>query len=124
MKGLRITFLLPGPGHLPTGGGKVVYEYANHLSRRGHRVSLVHPALSDAETPLRQVFKRGASYLQRYATGGFGPESWFPIEPSVRMLWVPTLADRFIPDGDAVLATAWATAEWVPEYPASKGEKF
>jgi glycosyltransferase involved in cell wall biosynthesis len=124
MKGLKITFLLPGTGHLPTGGGKVVYEYANHLSRRGHRVSLVHPALSDEETPPLQGVKRAVSYVQRTAFGGFRPDKWFPLEPEVRTLWVPTLSSRFIPDGDVVLATAWATAEWVPEYPASKGEKF
>jgi glycosyltransferase involved in cell wall biosynthesis len=124
MKPLRITFLLPGTGHLPTGGGKVVYEYANHLSRRGHRVSLVHPALSDEETRPLQGVKRAVSYVQRTAVGGFRPDKWFPLEGDVRTLWVPTLSSRFIPDGDVVLATAWATAEWVPEYPASKGEKF
>jgi len=124
MMGLRITFLLPGSGHLPTGGGKVVYEYANHLSRRGHRVSLVHPALSDVETRPLQAFKRAASYIQRGATRGFRPERWFPLEPAVRTLWVPTLSRNYIPEGDVVLATAWATAEWVAEYPASKGEKF
>jgi glycosyltransferase involved in cell wall biosynthesis len=40
------------------------------------------------------------------------------------MLWVPTLSSRFIPDGDVVLATAWATAEWIAGYPASKGDKY
>ena len=102
----------------------MVYEYANHLSRRGHRVSLVHPALSDAGTRPLQVVKRAASFVQRGATRGFRPEKWFPIEPAIRTLWVPTLSSRFIPDGDVVLATAWATAEWVAKYPASKGKKF
>jgi len=102
----------------------VVYEYANHLSRRGHRVSLVHPALSDEETLPLQGVKRAVSYIRRTATGGFRPDKWFRLEPAVRSLWVPTLSNRFIPDGDVVLATAWATAEWVAEYPASKGEKF
>jgi glycosyltransferase involved in cell wall biosynthesis len=102
----------------------VVYEYANHLSRRGHRVTLVHPALSDAESSPFQIAKRAASFVQRSATRGFRPKNWFPLERSVRTLWVPTLSSRFIPDGDVVLATAWATAEWVPGYPASKGEKF
>jgi glycosyltransferase involved in cell wall biosynthesis len=124
MKGLRITFLLPGSGHLPTGGAKVVYEYANHFARRGHRVNVVHPALSDVETRPLQGFKRAASYIQRGVTRGFRPEKWFPLEPAVRTLWVPTLSRNYVPDGDVVLATAWATAEWVAEYPASKGEKF
>lgn len=124
MKGLRITFLLPGSGHLPTGGAKVVYEYANHLSRKGHRVTLVHPALSEVDSSVFQVGRRAASFLQRGATGGFRPTKWFTLDPAVRALWVPTLSSQFIPDGDVVFATAWATAEWVVEYPASKGDKF
>lgn len=124
MKGLRITFLLPGSGHLPTGGGKVVYEYANHLSRRGHRVTLIHPALVAAEATKVQKLKGAASFLRRGATRDYIPRRWFPLEPSVRTSWVPTLSSRYIPDADAVLATAWTTAEWIVDYPSSKGEKF
>jgi glycosyltransferase involved in cell wall biosynthesis len=124
MKGLKITFLLPGTGHLPTGGGKVVYEYANHLSRRGHRVTLVHPALVAAQASPFQVIKGAVSYLHRGTARQFRPKKWFPLEPSVRTTWVPTLSGRFIPNGDVVLATAWTTAEWIVDYPAEKGEKF
>jgi len=124
MKGLKITFLLPGEGHLPTGGGKVVYEYANHLSRRGHRVTLVHPALVAAQATPFQIIKGAISYLHRGPAREFRPKRWFPLEPSVRTTWVPTLSSRFIPDGDVVLATAWATAEWLVDYPDEKGEKF
>jgi glycosyltransferase involved in cell wall biosynthesis len=124
MKPLRITFLLPGSGHLPTGGAKVVYEYANHLSRRGHRVSVIHPGRNaSASTPF-QVVRGAVAFVQRSATRSFRPQSWFKIEPRVRMLWVPTLSSRFIPDADVVLATAWGTAEWIADYPASKGEKY
>lgn len=124
MKGLKITFLLPGTGHLPSGGGKVVYEYANHLSRRGHRVTLVHPALAEAQASPLQVVKRAVSFVHRGTARLYCPKRWFRLEPAVRTMWVPTLSSRFIPDGDVVLATAWATAEWVGDYPASKGEKF
>jgi len=56
--------------------------------------------------------------------GEFRPRKWFPLERAVRTVWVPSLSSRFIPDGDVVLATAWATAEWVVDYPAEKGQKF
>jgi glycosyltransferase involved in cell wall biosynthesis len=124
MKRLRITFLLPGPGHLPSGGAKVVYEYANQLSRRGHRVTLVHPALVAAEASNRQKLKGALSFLHRGITRDYPPRRWFRLEPEVRTSWVPTLSSRHIPDADAVLATAWATAEWIDDYPPSKGEKF
>jgi glycosyltransferase involved in cell wall biosynthesis len=124
MKGLKITFLLPGTGHLPTGGGKVVYEYANHLSRRGHRVTLVHPALVAAQASPFQIVRGAISYLHRGTAREFRPKSWFPLESSVCATWVPTLSSRFIPEGDVVLATAWETAEWIVNYPSGKGEKF
>jgi glycosyltransferase involved in cell wall biosynthesis len=124
MQGLRITFLLPGSGHLPTGGGKVVYEYANHLSRRGHRVTLVHPALVTRHASPFQIMRSACAYVHRLQSNGFHPRSWFPLEAPVRLMWVPTLSARFVPDSDVVLATAWSTAEWAVDYPSAKGQKF
>src|SRR5205085_9620151 len=46
------------------------------------------------------------------------------IDPRVQMHYVPTLHPRHVPDADAVVATAWRTAESVARYPAPKGEKF
>ena len=124
MKGLKITFLLPGSGHLPTGGSKVVYEYANRLCRRGHRVTLVHPALVAAQASALQAVRSAILFVYRGTVREYRPKRWFPLESAIRTMWVPTLSSRFIPDGDVVLATAWATAEWVVDYPAEKGEKF
>lgn len=115
---------MPGPGHQPTGGAKVVYEYANHLSRRGHHVTLVHPALVAAEASRFQKLRGAASFVHRGTTRDYLPRRWFPLEASVRTSWVPTLSNRYIPEADAVVATAWATAEWIVDYPSSKGEKF
>lgn len=85
---------------------------------------MVHPALSSAQASPLQVMKGVASFVQRSVNRGFHPYRWFPIDPAVQMLWVPTLASRFIPDGDVVLATAWATAEWITGYSGRKGQKF
>lgn len=40
------------------------------------------------------------------------------------MLYVPSLDPKYIPEADAVFATAWQTADWVAQYPATKGSKF
>jgi len=37
---------------------------------------------------------------------------------------VRTLAERYIPDADIIIATAWRTAEWVAEYGSRKGTKY
>ena len=126
---LRITFLLPRTGGKPIGGFKVTYEYANYLASQGHIVSVVHPIIFRVDQPLR-TFKPKARvrailrYFELKITRGYRPDGWFRIDPKVKLLWVPSLAARHIPDGDVVIATAWETAEWVPSYPASKGRRF
>jgi glycosyltransferase involved in cell wall biosynthesis len=126
---LNITFLLPLPGTHPIGGFKVVYEYANFLAGRGHHVSVVHPAIfridqTFAKLPLRARFRTLREYLGHKRKGTYKPGAWFTLNPAVKLLWVPSLAARNIPNADIVIATAWETAEWAAEYPAAKGRKF
>jgi len=128
-KTLRITFLLPLPGTHPIGGFKVAYEYANYLVERGHVVSVVHPALFRVDQPLgllplKQRLRTVWEYWKNKRTGGFLPTSWFKALPEVKMLWVPSLAKKYVPEGDVVIATAWETVEWAVDYPAGKGKKF
>jgi glycosyltransferase involved in cell wall biosynthesis len=122
---LKITFVLPGRGDVPVGGPKVVYEYANHLSRKGHIVSVVHPARSCSYGLgyLGQAMN-WIRYVQIILGKPFRPDRWFQIDPGVNMLCTPDLSERWIPNGDAVIATAWQTAEWVSRYPANKGRGF
>lgn len=120
---LNITFLLPGSGHLPVGGFKVVYEYAGRLAARGHGVSVVHVAQPEGGAPFGTQAKARVRYLQRRVRGSYLP-AWFPLHPAVKLLWRATPDARGIPDGDAVIATAWQTAEWVARYPKAKGRGF
>jgi hypothetical protein len=122
---LKITFVLPGPGSTPVGGFKVVYEYANHLSRRGHAVTVVHSARRCfREISLSDHAKNGIKYLQVAMGKNFRPDTWFSVDPEVNLLFVLNLAEKWIPDGDVIIATAWNTAECVVGYSASKGRGF
>jgi glycosyltransferase involved in cell wall biosynthesis len=47
---------------------------------------------------------------------------WFSLK--AKMLEVPDLSQKYIPDADIVIATAWETAEWVNSYAPNKGTKF
>jgi glycosyltransferase involved in cell wall biosynthesis len=123
-KTLRITFVLPGNGHNPIGGFKVVYEYANHLARRGHEVTIIHPALLDRAASGREVLRSTLRYVYWKSKNQYRPTQWFQIDPSVRLLWVPSLDEQHIPAGDAIIATAWQTAEALADYPCSKGKRF
>lgn len=126
---LRITFLLPMSAAKPAGGFKVVYEYANFLAARGHRVTVMHPNLLLIDEQLsafswKTRLRIQARYLWTKATKGYRPDHWFTVSPNVEMTWTKTLAAENVPDADIVVATAWETAEWAITYPKSKGRRL
>ena len=107
----------------PAGGFKIVYEYANHLQERGHRVTVIHPRNLDPQPGARQKLKSLLwPYKIRWRDRTVVP--WFTIHPEVRVSLVSDLGEEFIPDGDAIFATAYQTAYHVAGYRASKGRKF
>lgn len=120
----KITFLLPGTGHTPIGGFKIVYEYANRLSQLGYEVSIVHAASVGMHESLRKKCRSALKYIYWKLRGGPAPADWFQIDPSVKVLWTLSLAERYIPDGDFIIATWWATAEQVIHYSGQKGKPF
>lgn len=124
LRRLRITFLLPGPGHIPVGGGKVVYEYANRLSRLGHSITVVHAASLYKDDSLYRRLRLKAGFVHRALDRSYRPDAWFHVDPAVSLTWVPSLKERNIPDADVVIATAWQTAEWATGYSARKGRGF
>jgi glycosyltransferase involved in cell wall biosynthesis len=119
---MRITFLLGG---IELGGGvKLVLEFANRLQDKGHHVSVVYPII-----PLRNGAKwyslRKAAWqvlgsLENLKRGN--RVCWFSFR--AKLLRVPTLSQRFIPDADIVIATEWNTAYYVASYINKKGVKF
>jgi glycosyltransferase involved in cell wall biosynthesis len=120
---MRVTFVLPGYPRLPVGGFKIVYEYANHLARRGHRVALVHPrSITPSVSPIDRAKRHLWPLKMRVLDRRLVP--WFPIDPRVRVSLVSDLRPAFIPDGDFVFATGWQTAEPIVAYPGRKGIKM
>lgn len=119
---MRIVFCLPGYAKHPTGGFKILYEYANRLARH-HRVTVIHPDLFLTGSPPRQWPVRLAGWAVRRLNLSYRPGAWFAFDPRVDVRTVPGLQARFVPDAEVVVATAWTTAEWVRQYPPSKGSK-
>jgi len=122
---MRITFLLPGYMLWPSGGVRVVYEYANRLVSRGHQTRVVHPLqlkYAPTERPtVRTVLRRKFHLmLARTTRPSLG---WLPIDDGVESLFVPTSDSRYIPDSDAIFATSWHTVRSVLECSSEKGEK-
>jgi glycosyltransferase involved in cell wall biosynthesis len=125
---MKVTFVLPGYARKPIGGIRVVYNYANHLVARGHKVSIAHvaffrryPRIADGRpTAQAKELLGGARDLVRARPLGV---SWQEVSPAVELLYLPVLSDRFLPDADAVVATAWQTADGVARLSPEKGRR-
>ena len=118
---MKILFILPGIGkHTPGGGSKLVLEYANRIAEFGHDVNILFPKyLNSAISRQREIFMRFKLVLSKTQK----PE-WFNLSKSVKLIRVPTLSEKFIPDANVVIATAWETAVFVNDYSSTKGKKF
>ncbi|CAB3773039.1 glycosyltransferase family 4 protein [Paraburkholderia humisilvae] len=128
---MKITFILPRLTAIPTGGGKIIYQYANALASVGHSVEVLHPRTLFLWSLRKGLVLRllalcvdcvrllGGCFARREAV-----VPWMTMHPAVRIRVVPALFACFVPDADVVVASLWRTAEYVRGYPASKGRKF
>jgi glycosyltransferase involved in cell wall biosynthesis len=104
---VRVTFLCP---HLRIAGGvRAILAHADRLAARGHDVTVVVPARG-----------RIRAWWRNRSPGAPG---WMPgLRAQIR--WIGDWTARDLPDGDALIATAWQSAEPVAEAPARCGRKF
>jgi glycosyltransferase involved in cell wall biosynthesis len=115
---------MPRTGEWAAGGLRIIYQYANHLSERGHDVTVVHPGRLVIDPTTLDRLKNTVRYILRKADGKYTPDTWMQMREEVHLTCVPSLSERHVPDGDIVFATAWQTAEWVTNYSKSKGRGF
>ncbi len=117
---MRITFILQGWITIPVGGLKIIYEYANRLVERGHNVTVLHPLDFESRyARFRQELVRARRCIGTLVRG-----RWFDFHHAVNFRVTPTLAEEYVPDADAVIATCWPTAVKVKDYSPQKGEKY
>jgi glycosyltransferase involved in cell wall biosynthesis len=120
-----IAFVLSGSAEKPVGGFKVVYEYANRLARKGWTVRVIHPFdLRPTKQPLVKKIIHLARFMKCLILKTYLPTSWFKIDPGVRMLWVPSLSEFFIPRSEFIVACPVQSASFVNSYPTNRGKKF
>lgn len=115
---MRITFILPRPSQKPIGGYRVVYEYADRLAGRGHQVTVLF-SLAEPLGPKWPLWERK---LEGQLLNPF--PRWFKFKNRVQLSIVPEITDLYIPDGDAVFATWWASSYGIKDLSANKGEKY
>jgi glycosyltransferase involved in cell wall biosynthesis len=120
----RISFILSGPGNTPTGGVRVVYEYANRLAERGWQVNIVHPARWERTCSFSRWFHSSAGYIKRKIFHSYKPTKWLTISGKINVLWVLTLHEKNIPDADYIVACPFESARPVSLLSGLKGEKY
>lgn len=104
------------------GGVKVVNEYANRLTERGHEVTLVYPLDVRTGNLIYSLRKKISSLLDRFQN--VSDNLYYSPKPEVNVLIVRRIVSKYIPAGDAVIAVGWQTADAVSKIPSEHGSKF
>jgi len=123
---MKVTFVLPGYARKPIGGIRVVYTYANRLVDLGHDVTVLHTAMFRTLPDFRAGRPRAqtreiAGGIRDLARGAPTEVVWHDIDPAIEMRYVSTISEKSVPDSDAVVATAWQTADPVARLGPRKG---
>jgi glycosyltransferase involved in cell wall biosynthesis len=118
---MKIAFLLPIRSARPAGGFRVVYEYANRLTRHGHEVCVVHPwACSPPASFLDRV--RARLWVARWRSRRAAIAPWFEFDQRVNLSVVTHPSVDNLPEADILAATAWHTAPWVADAAPERGQ--
>lgn len=123
---MKLTFLMPCYMWGPSGGFRIVYEYANQLVARGHQVTVVHPRRLKYPPPPQSLSIRSRIRRARlrFRETVLKPSIyWHKMDPRVALLFVPDSDERYLPDSEVLFATAWQTVRSALECAKSKGEK-
>ncbi len=115
---MKITFLTP---HINISGGvKIILGYADRLAKRGHKVTVICPQPILAREKIKGVPivypKRVVMTLLHYKP------DWIEVKADIK--YVPSYEEKYIPEADIVVASAWQTAPYVKDYSSRKGRKF
>ncbi|AWZ46832.1 glycosyltransferase family 4 protein [Latilactobacillus sakei] len=118
---MRINFILPRSTNTPMGGYKVVFQYANYFSDKGHDVHIyfVINAKSNSFALLRarisgRFFKRST----------YRSISWFKLQDNIHIHYdVSSNIVKSIKQG-SVIATHWSTARLVLDSNVREKDKF
>ena len=117
---MKITFITPNLNL--TGGLRVVAIYAKLLTERGHLVTIVSSRKSVFG------FWQKAKFLlkgKKYSHKPTFDDTFFKNAPfQIKVLDSNRAVNQSdVPDADIIISTFWSTAEWIAEFPPSKGEK-
>lgn len=111
---LHITFILPAYVTVPVGGFRIVYEYANRLTERGHKVRVAH-SLNTLSVPITDRLRSRSYWKNAFVTTPRDmPVPWFDLDARVESAVYRNLSRldvaRNASAPQIVVATSWRTA--------------
>lgn len=114
---MKINIVLPNIH--ASGGIKIITQYAKHLMQVGHDVTLITCLYPNYSLKDRIKIKFGMK------------PSWAPNPSNINFDNLNVIYSKNpykinkndCPDADVIVATWWQTADWIKNFPASKGKK-
>lgn len=116
---MKINFVLPPPSLKIAGGYKVVYQYANYLSKNNIKVNIIfycNKGRNRYKIP-NQIF-----FYMKKVIALIEPR-WFKLNKNIKKIPVYCVCDDLIPNADFIIATACETSIEVNKLDVKKGEK-
>lgn len=111
---------MPFKARRPTGGFRVMYEYANRLSDLGYKVHITYPLRTKyMQYRLPYILRYLLSYIE-----GFRTSKWFEFRPGISMSYANSIKNSSVKDSDIVMATWWTTALEMGALKNTKGKKI
>lgn len=108
---------MPREGSWPSGGLRVILEYANRLSRHSREVELIYPMFRINETfDCIHHFIYLIEYALIKLSGKFKPAGWFKLSPGIRNKFVWRLENHHYDKNAIYIATAIHTAYSLDRY--------
>lgn len=105
-----VTFLMPSIQIKPSGGYKIVYEYANRLAKDNYSVCIVFPAWNDFKSASLKGKLRGLYFFIKCKYLGCSLAPWFELDTSIKKIVISNLKETNIPQSDIIIATGASTA--------------
>ena len=123
-----VTFVFHNTYPYPTGGPKVIFEYANRLVNDGWDVYIAYKYIPHSEKIFSKWYhtiKDGTVFHLNKLRGRLPScRSWFDLDIRINEIYVPDIDYAHIPKTSLYIATALPTASPVSKYPIPDSRKF
>lgn len=121
---MKINFILPFFPRVPSGGPKIMYEYANRLADKGYNVQ-VYSCLTTPHMGYSKIKPFAVRKLISFIKDRNHPKpKWFNFNDKVKFNFINSISNGEVRDADATVVTWWALVEPLSKLDSSKGKKI